>query len=61
MEQLKHCPFCNSSSVELHSGGTDMRWVNCGLCSARGPVAEGYDAAERAASMWNELLGEKHR
>ncbi len=61
MEQLKHCPFCNSGSVELHSGGREVRWVNCNYCSARGPIVTGHDAEARAVVLWNGLLGEKHR
>lgn len=48
MQELKSCPFCGSSAVDLHAtcyGGGERGnkprvafYVRCGACRARGPV-----------------------
>jgi hypothetical protein len=49
------CPFCGDEHVEYlhkgHLGGSGV-CVECGMCSARGPLAEDMN---NAAKMWNDV------
>lgn len=71
MEELKNCPFCDSSRVELlekKSRGAEGRdkfsyYVKCHNCRARGPSYSGKSAnANRrgfAIYYWNNAGGLK--
>ena len=49
---LEPCPFCASHNVELVEGTHyDIAYVECGDCTARGPVEEETDDA---LDNWNQ-------
>lgn len=52
---LEPCPFCDSDNVRLVKGSSDFlgerMFVECGDCSARGPIEY---FPEKAANAWNE-------
>ena len=49
---LEPCPFCGSNNVELVNGTHyDIAFVECGDCTAKGPVEEDEDDA---VDNWNQ-------
>lgn len=58
MSDLKPCPFC--SGIAIYSGWSTGKpskaigWVQCAVCSAKGPSFQDDDDAEPAAAgAWN--------
>ena len=52
-EQLKSCPFCGSTVLDMHH--TMKYWVVCEICHAEGPTRSKKDEAVQA---WNTRAGE---
>ena len=50
-EELKSCPFCGGTPVELQIGPS--RFVRCDGCGACSPSLEGYGAKEAVRQAWN--------
>ena len=65
MPELKPCPFCSSTDVDITETGEcqDYYTVLCDSCGAEGPIeAKTGDlkkAEDRARSRWNTRAEEK--
>lgn len=49
---VKPCPFCGSSRVELHTRDR-IHSVECGSCNARMPAYPMDTTKEQAVAAWN--------
>lgn len=50
-EEIKSCPFCGSTEVEIARTNENACWVECAVCGAEAPpTAKREDAIE----IWNE-------
>ena len=60
MEELKACPFCGSTNVEISPYG-GAKAVACMDCFCRSEIFEGENAKEKAIAAWNRRAAPENK